>query len=206
MKRLNLPEPAATLWRESRRTLTHLGPREEPWRIYLGGGTILAARYGHRTSTDIDVTLPDRQNLSHLMYWAEDSLAVRLNGSPSDQSPRRIVVKKELGAIDINTALIRPPTGHEDVEIDGQIVTIMSTTQILTGKLQRNLTKNPIRDAIDVVQAESTTDGRRAITAATGQFIEDDLDEIKENMLSQVLEPLVEQRRRGVASPAAGSR
>lgn len=184
MKKLDLPEPAATLWRRSKGTLTRLGPGGKPWRICLGGGTVLAARYGHRTSTDLDVTLPDRQNLSHLMSWSEDSLAARLNGSPADESERRVVVRRELGMIDVNTAPIRPPTGHEEVEIDGQIVAVMSTTQILTGKLQRNLDKNPIRDAIDVVQAESAADGRRAITAATGQFMDDELDQIKAGMLT----------------------
>lgn len=183
MKTLRLPEPAASLWRNTRDTLTNLGPPTRPWRIRMGGGTVLAGRWGHRTSTDIDVTLPDRQNLGELMSWAPDSLATRLNASPTGHdNPKRIVVKKELGLIDLNTAPIRPATGHEDVLIDGQRVTILSTTQILAGKLERNRTKNPIRDAIDIVEAEHRKEGRQAIAAASGQFIDEDLDRITENM------------------------
>ena len=59
METLTLPEPAATLWKR-------IGPRlEDAMREILGdderwtmtGGTILTARYKHRSSTDIDLQL-----------------------------------------------------------------------------------------------------------------------------------------------------
>ena len=54
---LRLPEPARTLWIRIRDPLkTALVPRAgaEP-QMKLGGGTILAARWRHRKSRDIDV-------------------------------------------------------------------------------------------------------------------------------------------------------
>ena len=55
---LTLTEPARTLWRTIRGELARLQKqyelRPESWK--MGGGTILAARWRHRQSTDIDLT------------------------------------------------------------------------------------------------------------------------------------------------------
>ncbi len=55
MENLTLPEPAASLW-AAKRSIVHAIPPEMFGRIippHLGGGTILAARWKHRISTDI---------------------------------------------------------------------------------------------------------------------------------------------------------
>ena len=60
MENLTLPEPAASLW-AAKRSIVHAIPPEMFGRTippHLGGGTILAARWKHRISTDIDVLLP----------------------------------------------------------------------------------------------------------------------------------------------------
>lgn len=56
-KTLTLPEPAAGLWKASRDALSELMPEEGTWERHLGGGTILAARWDHRESTDIDIVM-----------------------------------------------------------------------------------------------------------------------------------------------------
>ena len=62
---MELPEPASTLWKRHREAVEQLatGPGEKN-RVLLGGGTILAARWQHRRSTDIDVLLPERESLN----------------------------------------------------------------------------------------------------------------------------------------------
>ena len=57
------------------------------------------------------------------------------------------------GIIDLNTAPVLPREGHEDVEISGQRQTVLSTTQILRGKLERANNPAPVRDIYDVVRA-----------------------------------------------------
>ena len=56
---MTLPEPARELWLRTRRiiseSLEELTGEEQGYRI--GGGTILAARWQHRRSEDIDLTV-----------------------------------------------------------------------------------------------------------------------------------------------------
>ncbi len=62
MERIDPPEPARTLLHRVKAALdewvTPVCPEEAPWRI--GGGTLLAARWRHRLSTDIDIFLDER--------------------------------------------------------------------------------------------------------------------------------------------------
>ena len=55
-----LPSPARTLWDRAAhvldRALTQFRNPQPAW--HLGGGTLLAARWNHRSSTDIDLTVP----------------------------------------------------------------------------------------------------------------------------------------------------
>ena len=85
LERLALGQPAATLWRECRAALRAAfdalpgGPRE--WRF--GGDTILAARWGHRTSFDIDLTVGPGIDVDALLEPegnAIQALAARLGG------------------------------------------------------------------------------------------------------------------------------
>ena len=63
-ERLQLPEPAGALWTRVReplkRALESLGA---PMELKLGGGTVLAARWKHRSSHDIDIVVPEKTNL-----------------------------------------------------------------------------------------------------------------------------------------------
>lgn len=61
MDALKLPAPADSLWRRAAKALHDLlklvPDDRETYR--MGGGTVLAARWGHRKSTDIDLWLPE---------------------------------------------------------------------------------------------------------------------------------------------------
>ena len=60
MDLLILPSPARNLWDRAAhvldRALAQFRNRQPAW--HLGGGTLLAARWNHRSSTDIDLTVP----------------------------------------------------------------------------------------------------------------------------------------------------
>jgi len=79
---LRLPEPAGSLWKRIRGIVHDVGSRREGARIepHLGGGTTLAARWGHRRSSDIDVTLPGDRSLADLTRNDDDNLARRIGG------------------------------------------------------------------------------------------------------------------------------
>ncbi|MCY4511305.1 MAG: hypothetical protein OXG35_30725 [Acidobacteria bacterium] len=70
---------------------------------HLGGGAILAVRWKHRISTDVDVLLPGRNTLIDLLQ---------------DNRPD-------------------PPYGHAVATVDGQLEKVLSSHQILCGKLER---------------------------------------------------------------------
>ena len=62
---MKLPEPARTLWTRHRGAIERVATANgAESRIMLGGGSVLAARWNHRKSTDIDVLLPDRESLN----------------------------------------------------------------------------------------------------------------------------------------------
>ena len=63
-ERPRLPEPAGTLWTRIREPLKRaLGSRVAPTELKLGGGTVLAARWKHRRSHDIDIVVPEKTDL-----------------------------------------------------------------------------------------------------------------------------------------------
>ena len=88
---LMLPEPARTLWRPARDTvrqgLDAIGDRIE---YRLGGGTILAALWGHRISFDVDIDLDEGVDLARLEHaehgWFQQQ--VRKLGAIPEHSPR----------------------------------------------------------------------------------------------------------------------
>lgn len=154
MEELTLPEPAASLWRRTRDTVHKLGSRRPEERIqpHLGGGTTLAARWGHRRSTDIDVTLPGDRNLSDLTRDDEHNLARRLGGKAAHQDDDEIKVICADGALHL--ARLKPhAAGAEAVAlVNGQRETVLANAQILRGKLAR-AHNSPVRDVFDVICA-----------------------------------------------------
>lgn len=154
---IELPEPAAGLWRRTagtlRRHVAALGDDRETLR--LGGGTILAAQWKHRRSFDIDITVSERTPLA-ILDGAESSFRhdlEALGGVPDFDA--------ELGswAIEFDKSKVelwaRDPlldAGERVALIHGQRTTILSNAQILRGKLERAELNLP-RDVFDVVCA-----------------------------------------------------
>ena len=103
MKTLELPDPAAGLWLETRDVLNNLGFGRRPWVTHLGGGTIIAARIRHRESTDIDIVIQQPSRLTSLTLKDENNLAKRLGGEPIQERETQIKVRLAQGVIDLNT-------------------------------------------------------------------------------------------------------
>ena len=179
MKKLALPEPARRLWLATRDILTNLGSPGKPWVVHLGGGTIIAARVRHRESTDIDIMVRNTDRLTMLTLNDDQNLARRLGGSPKREAESQIKIKLADGVIDINTIAVRPKTGAERVEIDDRPQHVLSTTQILRGKLDRATDPAPVRDVYDVIRLSRDQRFEAELAAAYGLISSETQDSIE---------------------------
>ena len=154
MENLTLPDPAASLW-ASKRDILHSIPPEtfrSTIQPHIGGGTILAARWRHRLSTDIDVLLPGRNSLIDLLQENDRNIVKQLGGTPEAVSGGRVKIAFEHGRIDISTFRPDPPYGQDEASVDGQLEHVLSSAQILRGKLQR-VDQMLVRDVFDILTA-----------------------------------------------------
>ena len=154
MENLTLPEPAAGLWAAKRSIVRAIPPEMFRSNIppHLGGGTILAARWKHRISTDIDVLLPGRNTLIDLLQDNDRNIVNQLGGTPEAVSGGRVKIAFEHGFLDISTFRPDPPYGHALATVDGQLEKVLSSHQILCGKLER-IDQLLVRDVFDVLTA-----------------------------------------------------
>ena len=167
MENLTLPEPAASLW-AAKRGIVHAIPPEMFGRSippHLGGGTILAARWKHRISTDIGVLLPGRNTLIDLLQDNDRNIVSQLGGAPDAVAGGRVKIAFEHGFLDISTFRPDPPYGHAVATVDGRPETVLSSHQILRGKLER-VDQMLVRDVFDIVTAAD--EDPAALAAAAG--------------------------------------
>ena len=167
MENLTLPEPAASLW-AAKRSIVHAIPPEMFGRVippHLGGGTILAARWKHRISTDIDVLLPGRNTLIDLLQDNDRNIVNQLGGTPEAVAGGRVKIAFEHGFLDVSTFRPDPPYGHAVATVDGRLETVLSSHQILCGKLER-VDQVLVRDVFDVLTAADEEPA--ALAAAAG--------------------------------------
>jgi len=182
---LTLAGAAGTLWDASHARLQAAlneapdGPHE--WRV--GGGTLLAARWGHRTSFDIDVTVGPKTNLRELRVTPGgqmDALARELKGTiveperdPTARLRMRFAGHPILSACALDIVRLQPePGGLERTATVNRVrATVLDSAQILRGKLER-AENSPVRDVFDLATAERTDPGALAIAAncLTGQY------------------------------------
>ena len=167
MEILTLPEPAAGLWAAKRSIVYAIPPEMFRSNIppHLGGGTILAARWKHRISTDIDVLLPGRNTLIDLLQENDRNIVNQLGGTPEAVAAGRVKIAFEHGFLDISIFRPDPPYGHAIATVDGQLENVLSSHQILCGKLER-VDQLLVRDVFDVLTAAE--EDPAALAAAAG--------------------------------------
>ena len=150
---MRLPEPAAEAWNRHREAIQRVADGAgRKGRLLLGGGTVLAARWKHRRSTDIDVLVPDRNAINDSHPGQRNDLAGATGGRVEGKWRDRIKVK--VGATMLDVCAMEPqlPGLEGREEIDGRSETVLATAQILRGKLNR--TQQVLaRDAFDLVTA-----------------------------------------------------
>ena len=168
---LTLPSPARELWLASREVVRDglEQIRQGQAEYVLTGGTILAARWRHRKSFDIDILVAENTPL----HRGDDPEATdfrrrisAIGGSPSysRELNKFKITFPDGGGIDLwaRSPILGNTTKREDVE--GREEAVLSNVQILRGKLERG-DMNLVRDVYDVLKA-GTYDPRALEAAA----------------------------------------
>ena len=158
IERLTLPEPARTLWPDCHTLLERFfgDPDRRDGGYVVGGGTILAARLGHRTSFDIDPIITSRPDLLEYLEGAPRHRALR-NAmvelsftNRREHPPLQLTLEHRHGRLDLFAGYPFPASPPAFAELDGRRTAVASNLQIMTGKLRGRITRAPVRDLIDI--------------------------------------------------------
>ena len=174
---LKLPEPARTILSRTRPVLdayvTPHTPDRSGWKI--GGGTILAARWSHRESQDIDLLVHPRTETRFLQPAAAPELHHRLEalGARKISFGRFSQILFHESRIEMLAAEPQPQVGHRRAIVDGKETTTLASSQILTGKFSNRSLNPPVRDLYDLAVAR--TRAPRALMVAVNALPGDDV-------------------------------
>ena len=177
VENLMLPEPARTLLGRTRALLdeyvTPRTPDRSGWQI--GGGTVLAARWRHRESHDIDLLVHPRTETRFLHPEAAPELHRRLEaaGARKIRFGRFSQILFEESRIEMLAADPQPQVGHQRAIVDGREVNALASSQILTGKFSNRSLNPPVRDLYDL--AVAGTAAPRALAIAVNALAGDDI-------------------------------
>ena len=155
---LRLPVDARRVWLATRHVVGEAmaGLERGPVEYRIGGGTILASRWGHRESYDIDITVDEKTPLRELRrdsgHGFEPAMEA-LGGRPVFSAELNMFTVIFAGSrIDLWARNPMPAEGHETIRVEGEPEVVLSTAQILRGKLER-ADLSVVRDVYDVVKA-----------------------------------------------------
>ena len=160
-EKLTSPEPAATLWR---RVCPVLEVLERYWpntadMFTLGGGTVLAARWGHRRSQDIDIVAKRGTGVLRVLETdlARDFAELCDRAGAREISylpfPSTLTVTFSEGDWDLSELDILLPGREAVAEVDGTRVRTLSNTQILGAKIVHRGFEGLPRDIFDLAVA-----------------------------------------------------
>ena len=159
MRRIErLPEPAGSMWRRMRAGVEEsIRKRISDFRGWqLSGGTVLAAQWHHRKSTDVDLKVPAKTGLALLDPRYDPGFDREMKALGAGQPIHRqdqIIIPVGEAKIDIFEGTATPLVGEEEIEIDGQPEMVLSNAQILTGKIKGKGLDSPTRDLYDIAVA-----------------------------------------------------
>ncbi len=150
---LTLRTSAGPLWRLVRRPVAECLAElpGAPHECRLGGGTTLAARFHHRDSFDIDLTVAPEANLGYLRPRLEEAIT-KLGGRPRYRDDHW-KIDFGTGLLDVSKLQPRPAGAQQTAIVDGEPFVVLSNAQILHGKMER-AAKAPVRDVFDVIKAD----------------------------------------------------
>ena len=130
---------------------------------------MLAARWHHRESADLDLTVNAGAAIPALFAGPDNEFEAeigRRGGYAITFDRDRCTARFSTGKLDLCALDPTPGEGHADALVDGEPSVVLNNAQILCGKLQR-ATRSPVRDVFDVVVAEKLDPQALVIAANT---------------------------------------
>lgn len=176
---MKLPQPVQQAWLQHRSTLLRIAGEGAEGRLLIGGGTILSARWGHRLSEDIDILLPDRKGVSDTHPGGPNDLARETGGRIEGKWRDRIKVRVEHGVLDICAMQPELQGLEKEATVEDETATVLSTAQILRGKLSR-MHHGLARDAFDLIAAAKAE--TRALEHAVNALDKKETDLVLKNL------------------------
>ena len=152
---LTVATSARRLWELVHRPIGHALAELDggPYEFRLGGGTVLAARWHHRDSFDIDLVVERSVPLNELANPSNSfDFTMRALGGAPEYFRRQCTVTFPSGQIDLLQVDPVPPGAEHIAVVDGTPTLVLDTAQILHGKLER-ADKIVVRDIFDLIKA-----------------------------------------------------
>ena len=183
-KPLQLPNPPGNLWEHIRSSLDEalvevLDPSEQ-WA--LGGGTLLAAEWQHRATKDIDLKLEPGTREDRLEPEQNRHYIGRLKALGATEWQGRgnqlVVSFGEESVVDLFESRSRPKGAQLTRTVIGRPERVLSTAQILAGKLTGRGLLSPTKDLYDIAVARRME--RKAVEVAVNCLPRKTIEEITE--------------------------
>ena len=199
-ERVILPEPGCTLLRRTHGILTQRlkgGPGQAGF--IIGGGTMLAARWRHRNSKDLDVRVNDTEGYGAISRMADEPMLetaldrqMQAAGAWTKQRAGRLQLvyvfgdKRDADPPRIDLAELPPKLKGEVIrtESEGMKFWSASNEEILAGKWKDRREDPPIRDVFDFATA-GLMDGHALQRALATDGAADDLDKMIERLAAR---------------------
>lgn len=170
---VGLPEPARDIWLRTIKAVQ--AALRETGTPRLGGGTLLAARWQHRKSLDIDLSFepqgryPQRIDRVAGRRTAFERTMLELGASEVEpRSARQVLVRFGETTLDVSVLAARPHAGERAATVNGVPATVLSTVQILGGKLERG-DRLLQRDAFDPAVRRARGSGESGESRQSGR-------------------------------------
>ena len=172
MEELILPEPGRTLFQRTAKLLIRgcgLGETDaRSPRAVFGGGTVLAARWQHRASKDIDIQFPYQEAegvLSRLRRtpvmeetwnrWLREGGLTPLQWITEYKARSQLTGQQELADPELELAEFAAPLANDTyvAKVEGLNIWVAGTAGILAGKWEGRRDEPPLRDLYDIAVA-----------------------------------------------------
>lgn len=125
---------------------------------WLGGGSILAAQWQHRESTDLDIFMPGDLSVAPLDPRWDDGFLKTMRaagGQTFNVQARSVKIGFPHGRLEITALDAVPALLPRRVTVDGVDLLVLQNASILTGKLYGRGMRMPARDVFDMCVAAS---------------------------------------------------
>lgn len=154
MERIVLPEPARTVWKSCREQIRALFCNDHERAAYvIGGDVLLAARWGHRRASEIEVVTTNLEKTRELILsdgWRQTEELKNAHAQRVSYTHFRIHTAR--GSMSIAIREPEPRGLERTAVVDAHEETVLSNSQVMNGILARTMEFSGT-NAFDIIMA-----------------------------------------------------